>query len=99
VQRPVLGLDSSEWLGVWDSMGKYLRQWTPPMFLKLTPEQVQNPDKLVKYLQKVCCLGTPERHKSPQRVGVWPTPTELPCSTLFSALKRKGEKRSGRHCD
>jgi len=22
---------------------------------KLTPEQVQNPDKLVKYLQKVCC--------------------------------------------
>jgi len=25
------------------------------MFFKLTPEQVQNPDKLVKYLQKVCC--------------------------------------------
>ena len=43
-----------EWLGVWDSMGKYLGQWAPPVFLKLTPEQVQNPDKLVKYLQKVC---------------------------------------------
>jgi len=25
------------------------------MFFKLTPEQVQNPDNLVKYLQKVCC--------------------------------------------
>jgi len=25
------------------------------VFLKLTPEQVQDPDKLVKYLQKVCC--------------------------------------------
>jgi len=25
------------------------------VFLKFTPEQVQNPDKLVKYLQEVCC--------------------------------------------
>ena len=55
VQRPAPGLNSREWLGVWDSMGKYLGQWTPPMFFKLTPEQVQNLDKLVKYLQKVCC--------------------------------------------
>jgi len=55
VQRTVPGQDSSEWLGVWDSMGKYLGQWTFPMLFKLTPEQVQNPDKLVKYLQKVCC--------------------------------------------
>jgi len=55
LQRPTLGLDSCEWLGVWDSMSKYLGQWTPPMLFKLTPEQVQNLDKLVKYLQKVCC--------------------------------------------
>ena len=56
MQRPVPGLDSYEWLGVWDSMGKYLGgSGHPPMFLKLTLEQVQNPDKLVKYLQKVCC--------------------------------------------
>jgi len=55
VQRSAPGLDSCEWLGVWDSMGKYLGQWAPPLSLKLTPEQVQNPDKLVKYLQKVCC--------------------------------------------
>jgi len=48
LQRPVPGLDSCKWLGVWDSMGKYLGQWTPPMFFKLTPEQAQNPDKLVK---------------------------------------------------
>jgi len=59
VQRTASGLDSSEWLGVWDSMGRCLGQWAPPVFLKLTPEQVQNPDKLVKYLQKVCChLGS-----------------------------------------
>jgi len=55
LQRTAPGLDSCEWLGVWDSMGKYLGQWTPPVFFKLTPEQVQDPDKLVKYLQKVCC--------------------------------------------
>jgi len=36
-------------------MGKYLRQWPHPMFFKLTPEQVQNPDILMKYLQEVCC--------------------------------------------
>jgi len=32
VQRPAPGPDSCEWLGAWDSMGKYLGQWTPPMF-------------------------------------------------------------------
>jgi len=55
MQRPVLGLDSSEWLSVWDNMDRCLEQWAPPVSLKLTPEQVQNPDKLVKYLQKECC--------------------------------------------
>jgi len=55
VQRPAPGLDSCEWLGVWDSMGRCLGQWAPPVCFKLTPEQMQNPDKLVKYLQKVCC--------------------------------------------
>jgi len=55
VQRPVPGPDRSEWLGVWESMGRCLGQWAPPASLKLTPEQVQNPDNLVKYLKKVCC--------------------------------------------
>jgi len=55
MQRPAPGLDSCEWLGVWNSMGRCLEQWAPPVFLKLTPEQVQNQNKLVKYLQKVCC--------------------------------------------
>jgi len=55
VQRPALGLGSSEWLGVWDSKGRCLGQWALPVCFKLTPEQVQNPDKLEKYLQKACC--------------------------------------------
>jgi len=50
LQRPAPGPDSCEWLGVWDSRGRCLGQWTAPMFFKLTPEQIQNPAKLVKYL-------------------------------------------------
>jgi len=45
VQRPALGPDSCEWLGVWDSMGRCLEQWAPAVCFKLTPEQIQNPDK------------------------------------------------------
>jgi len=55
MQRPAPGLDSCEWLGVWDSMGRCLGQWAHPVCSKLTPEQVENPDNLVKFLQKVCC--------------------------------------------
>ena len=36
-------------------MGKYLGQWAPPVFWNFTSEKVQNPEKLVKYLGKVCC--------------------------------------------
>ncbi|KAK4821708.1 LOW QUALITY PROTEIN: hypothetical protein QYF61_027780 [Mycteria americana] len=54
-KRSTLRLDSYEWQGAWDSMGKYLGEWAPPTFRNFTPEQVQNPEKLVKYLEKVCC--------------------------------------------
>ncbi|KAK4806844.1 LOW QUALITY PROTEIN: hypothetical protein QYF61_012565 [Mycteria americana] len=54
IQRSAPRLDSYEWQGVWDSMGKYLSHWAPPVFWNFTPEQVQNPEKLVEYLEKVC---------------------------------------------
>jgi len=44
VQRSAPGPDCCEWLGMWDSMGKYLGQWAPPVSLKITPEQLQNPE-------------------------------------------------------
>ncbi|KAK4825000.1 hypothetical protein QYF61_022572 [Mycteria americana] len=47
--------DSYEWQGVWDSMGRCLRWWAPPVFWNFTLEQVQNPEKLVEHLEKVCC--------------------------------------------
>ena len=55
IQRSAPRLDSYEWQGVWDSMGKCLTYWAPPVFWNFTPEQVQNPEKLVDYLEKVCC--------------------------------------------
>ncbi|KAK4810942.1 hypothetical protein QYF61_013350 [Mycteria americana] len=54
-QRSAPRLDSYEWQGVWESMGKCLGQWAPPVFWNFTPEQVQNAEKLVEYLEKVCC--------------------------------------------
>ncbi|KAK4826306.1 hypothetical protein QYF61_007153 [Mycteria americana] len=37
-------------------MGKCAGWWAPPAFWNFTPEQVENPKKLVeKYLEKVCC--------------------------------------------
>ncbi|XP_049650052.1 uncharacterized protein LOC126035469 [Accipiter gentilis] len=54
-QRCAPRLDNYEWQGVWGSMGKYLEKWAPPMFWKFTPEQVRDPEELVKYLEKVCC--------------------------------------------
>jgi len=39
----------------WDSMGKYLGHWALPVFWNFTPKQMQNPDKLVEYLEEVCC--------------------------------------------
>jgi len=53
--RPAPALDHYEWLGVKNSIVKYLGQWAPPVILNLMPEQVQNPDELVKYLEEVCC--------------------------------------------
>ncbi|KAK4830583.1 hypothetical protein QYF61_011818 [Mycteria americana] len=36
-------------------MGKCLGHWAPPVFRNFSPEQVKNPEKLVDYLEKVCC--------------------------------------------
>ncbi|KAK4811020.1 hypothetical protein QYF61_015724 [Mycteria americana] len=35
-------------------MGKCLGRWAPPVFWNFTPEQGENPEKLVEYLEKVC---------------------------------------------
>jgi len=100
VQTPDPGPDNFGWLGVWDSMGRCLGQWAPLVYFKLTPEQIQNPDKLVKYLQKVYCH--PGNSRETQITAMcWGL--SHPYRALFNLIQySKGEgggKRSGRHCD
>jgi len=90
VQRPAPGLDSCEWLGVWGSMGKYLGQWAPLVFFKLTPEQVQDPDKLVKYLQKVCCR--PGNSRDTNHCNVLGSGPRLPSCPVHTVQRPKGER-------
>lgn len=59
------------------------------MFQTFTHEKLQNPEKLVKYLESCAVtFAILKRHKSLQSVGTWPTPAK-PCSILFSAVKSK----------
>lgn len=54
-QRSSPRLESYEWQGVWDTMGKDRGQWAPPLLWEFILEQVQNPGKLVIYLERACC--------------------------------------------
>jgi len=55
MQRSAPRCDSSEWQGVWNGMGRCLEQWASPVGWDFTSEQLQNPEKLVEYLEKFCC--------------------------------------------
>jgi len=91
VQRPVPGLDSCEWLGVCDSMGRCLELWAPPVCFKLTPEQIQNPDKLVKNLQKVCCH--PGNSRETQITSMcWGLAHSYRASVFNTVQRLKGER-------
>ncbi|GAB0207330.1 hypothetical protein GRJ2_003198600 [Grus japonensis] len=48
-------LNGQGWHGMWESMGKYLETFSPPMVWGFTPEQLQDPDKMVEYLKGKCC--------------------------------------------
>lgn len=54
-QRSALTQDSSEWQTVRDGMGRCLEHWALPEVWNFTSEQLQNPEKLVEHLEKVCC--------------------------------------------
>lgn len=73
-QRSALRMDSYEWQEVWDRMDKYQGQWAPPVFWNFTPENVQNPEKLLKYCEKVFCDPVNSRETQitgTQCAGAW----------------------------
>jgi len=77
-------------------MGKGLGQWVLPVFWDFSPKQMENPDKLIEYLEEVCCHPGNGNTEYYNLTGVWPMPSE-PCSTLFSALKGKGGQQERRN--
>ncbi|KAM9628657.1 uncharacterized protein ACIBXB_017824 [Morphnus guianensis] len=40
---------------MWEDMGRYLENFSPPVAWKFTPEQLQNPHEVVEYLKEKCC--------------------------------------------
>ena len=66
-------------------LDKYLGQWTPLVFLNLTPERVQNPDEFVKYLEEVCCHLDNSR-KTQISAMFWGLARAY-CATLFYTIQ------------
>lgn len=84
-QRSVLRLDSSEWTGAWDSVGKCLGQWAPPAFWNFPLSKCRIQKNWENTWKKdAISLAIPERPKSLQYAGSWPT---KPSPTLFRILK------------
>ncbi|XP_049650088.1 uncharacterized protein LOC126035487 [Accipiter gentilis] len=54
-QRSPPKLDTHEWHGMWEDMGKYLENFSLPVTWKFTPEQLQNPHEVTEYLKEKCC--------------------------------------------
>ncbi|KAM9591481.1 uncharacterized protein ACIBXB_006278 [Morphnus guianensis] len=54
-QRSAPKLDIHGWHGMWEDMGRYLENFSPPVAWKFTPEQLQNPHEVVEYLKEKCC--------------------------------------------
>lgn len=91
-KRPAPRLVSYKCQGVWEVMGRYLGQWEPPVFWNFIPGEVQNPDKLVKYLLKACCHTGHFRDTNHCRV-VGPSPS-LP-SPVRHCSRRRGGRPQG----
>ncbi|XP_049649568.1 uncharacterized protein LOC126035258 isoform X3 [Accipiter gentilis] len=54
-QRSAPKLDTHGWNSMWEDMGRYLDNFSPPVAWKFTPEQLQNPHEVVEYLKDKCC--------------------------------------------
>lgn len=54
-ERYALRLDRYHWQRVWENTGRCVGKWSSSVFSNFTLEQVQNPSKIVKYLEKLCC--------------------------------------------
>lgn len=83
-QRSALRLDCYEWYDLWDRMERYQGQCAPLVLWNFTTEQIQYPEKLLKYLEKVSCDPVNSRETQitgTQCAGAWSIsfkPCDLP---------------------
>jgi len=57
---------------MWENMGRYLENFSPPMVWNFTPEQLQDPDEVTECLQggkKKIAVANPKRHSLPHCAG------------------------------
>jgi len=87
-QISALRWDSSEWQGMWDSLGRCLGWYSPPGVLNFTSKELQSPENLMEYLDS-CHPANPKEAQIIAALGPdLCLPPEL-CSALFSVLKGK----------
>jgi len=84
--------DRSEWQAVWDGMGKCLEQQASPVVWIFTFEQLQNPEKLVEYLEEVYC-----HHGNSKEVQIAAACWGLAYQTLLNTIQpsQREENTSG----
>lgn len=49
LRKSVLQVDCHEWHGTWEKMGQFWGKFSASTVWKLTPEQLQDPDKATEY--------------------------------------------------
>lgn len=89
-QRSAPRMDSYKWQGVWDCVGKYLNQWASPVLWTFPPEQVQNLEKLVKYLEKIYCH--PDNSKDTNHCNVLGPGPHLPSPAQHPSVPSWGRE-------
>ena len=47
--------ENTEWQGVWRDLGETLERWTSSVSWNFTPEHLQDPESLSRYLGQGCC--------------------------------------------
>ncbi|RMC19558.1 hypothetical protein DUI87_03116 [Hirundo rustica rustica] len=57
IQRSAPRETSHVWHGMREKMGQVLEKFSPPMFSEFTPEQRQDPDKVIEYSKGKYCGG------------------------------------------
>lgn len=54
-------VENIEWCGVWENIGQTLKEFSAPIVWNFSPEQIQNPAEMGKYLKENCIESSKEK--------------------------------------